>query len=70
MGYVVTAPLVISKKQDGSDLYLYENTEVPDFVKADELERLSGLGLVAELSADASTDTKRRAAKKPTSESN
>jgi hypothetical protein len=37
---VVTAPLVITKKQDGSDLYLYEGAVLPDFVSDDEVKRL------------------------------
>lgn len=63
MAYVVTSPLVIAKKQDGSDLYLYENAEVPDFVSADEIKRLTALGMIAKEADGASP-------KKPTSQSN
>lgn len=62
--YVVIAPLVISKKEDGSDLYLYENSQVPDFVSADEIKRLSDMGFIVEVSAA------EAAASAPTAESN
>jgi hypothetical protein len=51
--HIVTAPLVITKKEDGSDLYLYEGAVLPDHVSADEAKRLSDLGLVDKLSASA-----------------
>jgi hypothetical protein len=60
MANVVVSALVLTKKEDGSDLYLYEGSELPDFVKADEVKRLVGLGFVEDSSK----------AKKPTSESN
>lgn len=62
--YVVIAPLVISKKEDGSDLYLYESAQLPDYVSADEIKRLSDLGFVVEVSAA------EAAATAPTAESN
>jgi predicted transcriptional regulator len=49
--HIVTGPLVITKKEDGSDLYLYENSVLPDFVSADEVKRLVSLGLVDKVSA-------------------
>lgn len=61
MAITVTAPLVITKKPDGSDLYLYENSELPDFVSADEVKRLTTLGMVSKSDS---------ASKKPIAESN
>jgi hypothetical protein len=61
--HVVTSPLVIAKKEDGSDLYLYEGSELPDFVKADDVKRLVALGLVDKVADGAKSKT-------PTSESN
>jgi hypothetical protein len=40
MAYKVIKPLVITKKQDGSDLYLYEGAVLPDFVSDEEVKRL------------------------------
>lgn len=62
MAAVVTAPLVITKKEDGSDLYLYEGAELPDHISADEVQRLTDLGLV-----EASSGGKKS---KPAAESN
>lgn len=47
--YIVTAALVITKKGDGSDLYLYQAAQVPDFVSDEELQRLSDGGFIAEV---------------------
>lgn len=44
--HIVTAALVITKKEDGSDLYLYEGAVVPSFVSADELKRLAAEGFI------------------------
>lgn len=38
---VVTAPLVIAKRADGSDVYLYEGAEFPDGMAEGEAERLA-----------------------------
>jgi len=46
MSYRVTAPLVITKGETGSDLYLYQGAIVPEFVKADELKRLKADELI------------------------
>lgn len=46
MAFKVTAPLVITKKDDGSDLYLYEGAVVPDFVSDEEVKRLSADDLI------------------------
>ena len=40
MAHKVVKPLVITKKQDGSDLYLYHGAVLPDFVSDDEVKRL------------------------------
>lgn len=56
MAHIVTSPLVITKKEDGSDLYLYEGATLPDFVSADEIKRLVGLGMVDKVSAAAAND--------------
>lgn len=51
MAHIVTGPLVITKKEDGSDLYLYEGAQLPDHIGADEIKRLANLGLVDKISA-------------------
>ena len=63
MAYIVTAPLVISNKEDGSHLFLYENSQMPDYASADEIKRLLAIGLIAKADDGAP-------AKKPTSQSN
>lgn len=69
MSHVVTAPLVITKKDDGSDLYLYEGAELPEHVSSDETARLLAAGLVTEVESagDESSSARRR---KPAAESN
>lgn len=52
MAHVVTAPLVIAKNEDGSDLYLYEGAQLPSHVKGDALKALVDSGLVEERKAD------------------
>lgn len=49
--YRVSAPLVISKKPDGSDLYLYEGAILPDYLGEADVKRLTDLGFVEKLSA-------------------
>jgi hypothetical protein len=46
----VTGALVITKNEDGSDLYLYEGAELPDFIDKGEVKRLTDLGLVESVS--------------------
>lgn len=41
MGAVVKAPLVIAKRPDGSDVYVYQGSILPDDLKAGEAERLA-----------------------------
>jgi hypothetical protein len=65
MAHIVTSPLVITKKEDGSDLYLYEGAFLPDYASADEIKRLVALGMVDKVSAAAAN-----AADAPISESN
>ncbi len=50
--HVVTAPLVITKNEDGSDLYLYFGTPLPQHIKGDELKRLSNEGYIGKLTAE------------------
>jgi hypothetical protein len=47
--YHVVIPLVITKKLDGSDLYVYEGGVLPSFVKASEVARLLTEQFIAEL---------------------
>lgn len=54
MGNTVSAALVIVKKQDGSDLYLYAGAELPDHVPAADVKRLVDGGLVEASSSKAS----------------
>lgn len=63
MAYIVTGALVITKREDGSDLYLYQGSELPDFVEKDEAKRLVDLGLVENTGSN-------KAAGKPAAESN
>lgn len=63
--YIVTAPLVITKKEDGSDLYLYQDALLPDFISDDEIKRLSDEEFIDKVSA---SDAKGKP--KPASESN
>jgi hypothetical protein len=64
MAHIVTGALVITKRENGSDLYLYEGAEVPEFVSKDEVKRLVDLELVED------TSSKKAADKKPAAESN
>lgn len=52
MAFKVTTPLVITKKQDGSDLYLYQGAVLPDFVSDEEVKRLSDGGFVEKFGDD------------------
>lgn len=62
MAYTVTAPLVIAKKQDGSDLYLYEGAVLPDFVPEADVKRLSDLGFVDKVPEGSSAKPRKPAA--------
>lgn len=63
--YRVVKPLVITKKEDGSDLYLYEGGIMPEHASKDEIKRLSDGGFIEKLSA---ADAKQASA--PIGESN
>jgi hypothetical protein len=54
--YQVVKPLVITKKEDGSDLYLYLGAVLPDFVSDDEVKRLSDEGFVEKLGSAAARE--------------
>lgn len=64
---VVTAPLVVAKRADGSDAYLYEGSDFPDGLKDGELKRLTDAGLVGEV--DASDDDSEKAPAKKSASS-
>lgn len=49
MGYIVTAPLVIAKDEQGRDLYLYGGTEVPSSVRGEQLGRFTDEGMIAKV---------------------
>lgn len=68
--YKVSAPLVITKKQDGSDLYLYQGAVLPDFVSDDEVKRLQKDDFLEELSSAEKAGPAKAAAKKPAAPSN
>lgn len=51
MANIVTAPLVIAKRADGSDVYLYEGVQVPE-LKDGEVERLVEGGLIGDPTKD------------------
>lgn len=53
MSYVITGPLVVTKNPDGTDLYLYEGAEIPDFVSDDECKRIADLGLAEQVKSAA-----------------
>lgn len=58
MSYHVSAPLVITKGESGSDMYLYQGAPVPESVKADELKRLEEGGLIEKDSSDSKSPKK------------
>lgn len=60
---VVTAPLVIAKRADGSDVYIYQGAPLPDGLADGEEKRLSDfLGSATDL-AEVSTDATASASK-------
>lgn len=52
----VTAPLVIAKRADGTDAYLYEGATFPEGMAKGELKRLQDAGLVDGGEQDISDD--------------
>lgn len=65
MAHIVTAPLVIVTKPDGSHQYLYEGALLPDFVDADRVKQLADEGFIDKVSAAAAKN-----APDPAAESN
>lgn len=45
--HIVTAPVIVVHASDGSQQYVYEGAEVPDFVKAATIKELKDCGLIA-----------------------
>jgi hypothetical protein len=60
----VKAALVIAKKPDGSDLYLYHGAVLPDHITDEARQQFLDKDLVEEVSAEEAADSQ------PTSESN
>lgn len=58
MGYRVTAPLVVARQDNGTDVYLYAGSPVPETVGKDELDRLSEGGFIE--SGDTATPNKSK----------
>jgi hypothetical protein len=62
---IVTAPLVIAKRADGSDVYLYEGVSFPEGLRDGEAERLQEAGLIGSLDdADDKKPARKTAASK------
>lgn len=51
MSYIVKAPLVVARKTDGSDVYLYEGAPVPPDLKDGEVKRLAAEGFLEKADA-------------------
>jgi hypothetical protein len=62
MAYTVSVPLVITRKADGSDLYLYQGAPFPE-TDADEVKRLEDEGFIEKVDG-------RAKSAKPSAESN
>lgn len=58
MAKLVTAPLVIAKREDGSDVYVYAGSPLPDNLAEGEEKRLADF-----LGDEASGDEKKTARK-------
>lgn len=63
MTMIVTAPLVVAKRADGSDVYLYEGVQVPEGLKDGEVDRLKAAELIGDPAEDEKPATRRRSAK-------
>lgn len=61
--YVVTGPLATPYREDGTRVYLYEGSEMPDGLRSGELERMVELGLVGEAPAERPTPKSSQPAK-------
>jgi hypothetical protein len=64
MSYRIKAPLVITKNENGSDLYLYQGAPLPSHVKADEIKRLQADDMLEELPDGEADKPARSSAKK------
>lgn len=60
MGYRVTAPLVIAKQPNGSDLYLYQGAPVPEGLSDDEVKRLEEGGFIESDEAKSSRSSAKK----------
>ncbi len=58
--HIVTAPLVIAKRADGSDVYVYEGVQLPEGLKDGEVERLVTAGLVGSDESDEKSPRRRK----------
>ena len=52
MAHIVTAPLVVAKQEDGSDVYLYQGVEVPESLSSSEVKRLRDGGFIEKVKAE------------------
>ena len=59
MSYHVSAPLVITKGESGSDMYLYQGAPVPESVNADEIKRLEESGLIEKDASESKSAAKK-----------
>lgn len=63
MSYMVKAPLVVAKDQEGKDLYLYAGSVVPDSVQGEQVQRFVDEGFFVDSSADAKVEEPKVPAK-------
>jgi hypothetical protein len=59
MSYHVTAPLVVAKQPNGSDLYLYQGAPVPDGLADGEIKRLEEGDFIEKDAAEAKSASKK-----------
>lgn len=59
MSYHVSAPLVVAKQPNGSDLYLYQGAPVPDGLADDEVKRLEEGGFIEKDAAESKSSSKK-----------
>ena len=62
--YVVTGPLATPYTGDGSRIYLYQGSPVPDGLREGEVERFVDLGLFSEVETEDKPVAKKTAASK------
>lgn len=58
MSYHVSAPLVVAKQPNGSDLYLYQGAPVPEDLSSDEVKRLEEGGFIEKDASDSKSSKK------------